>query len=225
MANLKRWNGSKWVESGVGSFFKKWDGSKWVNSVVKRWNGSSWQTISQQQYTKDFPVTWTRAYGGGNNYKGDNIFGSKTQMFQGRYSDPDTQWEGDWGIQKTMAGFDDAALRKELQGAKIHKVQLYVYNLHWWYWAGGRLSLGAHNVSEPPYWFSETRYNMASETWYQRGGDRWVDLPIIFAEDLRDGKARGFTLHRSTTDPYYYGYFAGAGQGSKSPKLRITYTK
>ena len=225
MANLKRWDGSKWADSGIGRFVKKWDGSKWINAIVRRWNGSSWQIISQQQYTKDFAITWSRAYGGDNNYKGDNIVGSRNELFQGRYAAPDTQIHGDWGIQKSMVGFDDKKIREELQGAVIHKVQVYIENWHWWYSAGGRLSLGVHNQSNPPSRFSETRYAITTSTWSRRGGGRWPDLPIFFAEDLRDGKGRGFTLHRSTTDPYYYGRFYGAGHGSKSPKLRITYTR
>ncbi|UDM72721.1 hypothetical protein [Vagococcus fluvialis] len=224
MANLQRWDGKRWVNSGVGNFIKRWDGSKWVNALVRRWNGKSWETISQQTYTKDFPVTWTRSYGGEGQYKGDWLQ-SNNRLYQGRYGNPDIQWEGDWGIQKSMAGFNMANLMKELEGAKIEKVELYIHNMHWWYSAGGRLSVGAHNTTNPPAKFSESRYNMAWADWRQRGGDRWVTLPKFFAEDLRDGKAKGFTLHRATQDLFYYGYFYGAGHGSKSPKLRITYTK
>ncbi|MBO1087230.1 hypothetical protein [Enterococcus mundtii] len=225
MSQLKRWNGSRWVDSGIGNFIKKWDGKKWINAIVRRWDGKNWAVISQQQFTKDFNVTWTRSYGGNNKYKGDNIVGSRNRLYQGRYSDPDIQWNGDWGIQKSMAGFDDASIRRELEGATIDRVQLYIENWWWWYWAGGQLWLGAHNQSNPPSTFSETRYSMAWASWSQRGGGRWIEIPRIFAEDLRDGKARGFTVHRATTDPYYYGYFYGAGHGGKSPKLRITYTK
>lgn len=166
----------------------------------------------------------TRSYGGEGQYKGDWLQ-SNNRLYQGRYGNPDIQWEGDWGIQKSMAGFNMANLMKELEGAKIEKVELYIHNMHWWYSAGGRLSVGAHNTTNPPAKFSESRYNMAWADWRQRGGDRWVTLPKFFAEDLRDGKAKGFTLHRATQDLFYYGYFYGAGHGSKSPKLRITYTK
>lgn len=224
MSKLHRWNGKKWVEHGIGSFFKRWDGKRWVHAKVRRWNGKSWEVVSQQTYTKDFHVTWTRSYGGGGQYKGDRLE-SHRRLYQGRYGNPDVQWEGDWGIQKSMAGFDVKSLQNELEGAKIESVQLYIQNMHWWYYAGGRLSLGAHNVTNAPSRFSESRYNMAWADWKQRGGGRWVTLPKIFAEDLRDGKAKGFTLHRATQDLFYYGYFYGAGHGSKSPKLRITYTK
>ena len=225
MGYLKRWNGSQWVESGAGSYFKKWNGSSWVNATVKRWSGSFWETISQQQYTSEYVVTWSRAYGGNNNYKGDNIKGSRNELFQGRYGEPDTYVQGDWGIQKSMAGFDDAKIRSDLSGASIQKIELYIENWHWWYFAGGRMSLGIHNQSNPPSTFSETRYSIVTSDWSQRGGGKWITLPNYVAEELRDGKARGFTLHRATTDLYYYGRFYGAGRGSSTPKLRITYTK
>lgn len=225
MGFIKRFNGTDFVDINVGNFFKRFNGTDFVDAVVRRFNGTDWVVISQKQYVKDFTVTWTRSYGGSGNYKGDSILGSRNRLYQGRYSNPDIQWNGDWGIQKSMAGFDDAAIRSELSGAKIDRVQLYIENWHWWYWAGGRINLGSHNQSNPPGKFSETRYGIAWANWSQRGGGKWVELPRSFGEELRDGKAKGFTLHKNSTDPYYYGYFYGAGQGGRTPKLRITYTK
>ena len=222
LAEVKYWNGSQWARLGNDKL-KRWDGSKWTTLSVKRWDGSQWQQINNQRYTTVYEATWNRSYWGDNTRNLTGI--NRMRICQGRYDAPDTYWHGDMGIEKAMIGFDHNKIRNDLDGAKIEKIELYIENLHFWYWAGGIGFFGVHNNASEPAGFSETRYGVASARWYQRGGAKWITLPNYVAEDFKNGQAKGITLHKNSTDPLYYGYWAGVADGSKRPKLRITYVK
>lgn len=220
MGRIKRWNGSSFVDVNP----KKWNGTSWVKANVRRWNGSTWELISEQQYTSTYSATWTRSYYG-NDTLNPSFRGVK--LCQGRYGNPDIRWEGDMGIQKSSAGFDSSKIRSDLNGASIEKVEVYLHNEHWWYNAGGgRLNIGVHNTNSPTStWGGETRHGVASEIWTNEGTGKWITLPNYVGTDLRDNKAKGITLYKPTTDLRYYGYFFGENEGSKTPKIRITYKK
>lgn len=221
MGSVKRWNGSRWVDASV----KRWNGSRWVDATVKRWNGKSWgDTISKKRYTKTWTAVWTRSYGhGGSVLKPDNL-GGKNRMYQGRYGAPDS-WNYDWGIQKSMAGFDWRNMEKELKGAKIEKVEIYLHNQHFWFFAGGRVSIGYHNNDKPPARFQEVKYGVKNVAFQGRGQAKWIEMPLEFGRKFQTGGTGGFTLHRNTSELSYYGYFYGKGSGNKEPKIRITYVK
>lgn len=220
MANIFRWNGKSWAEF---LDIMRWNGKAWERSEVFRYNGKNFEKITQQRFTKTFECTWSQGYGGSGSKK-PAWLGSEDVCHQGRYGDPYTA-EYDWGIQKSMIGFDDAQIRKELSGAKIEKVEIYLRNKHFWYFAGGYSVIGYHNASSRPNTFQYTQSQIRKDYYNGRGSAKWIEMPDSFGELLRDNKAKGFVLYAPTTILDYYGYFYGAGGGSSRPKIRITYVK
>lgn len=218
MGMIKRWNGGSWQDYRP----KRWNGSSWVDAVVRRWNGSSWQTISSQQFTKTWEATWTRSFGGDNQYKGSQWGGER--LYQGRYGAPDSN-QYDWGIQKSMCGFNYTDIQNNLRGARIDKVEIYLRNQHFWYYAGGAAYIGTHNATGAPWTFNQNRYGLVYQNFQGRGQGRWITMPINFGEALRDGREKGFTLYRNSHELSYYGYWYGADSGGNKPKIRVTYTK
>lgn len=214
---IKRWNGKSWVDHRV----RRWNGKAWVNAVVKRWNGKAWVVISEERKVKTWECTWTHSFGGANSIK-PNYLGGKSLMYQGRYGAPDSN-NYDWGRQKSMAGFDWRNIQAELAGARIEKVEIYLHNQHFWYFAGGRAFIGQHNSATAPNTFSQSKYGIANIAFSGRGQAQWITLPNSFAEDLKAGRAKGFTLYRNSDELSYYGYWYGKGSGWRQPKIRITY--
>ena len=41
MPDIKKWNGSAWVDAEN----KRWDGSNWVDAYTYKWDGSNWIQI------------------------------------------------------------------------------------------------------------------------------------------------------------------------------------
>lgn len=221
MAKIRRWDGKKWVDGN--RFVKRWDGKKWVNAVVKMWDGKKWAIISEERRQTTWEATWTRSYGGASTQK-PAWLGGLSLMHQGRYGAPDSL-QYDWGIQKSMAGFNWQSIQAELKDSRIEKVELYLHNQHFWYYAGGRAHIGYHNASSPPSRFSKTAYGVRDIYYPGRGNAKWIEMPKDFGEQLKKGKAKGFTLFRNSTELSYYGYWYGAGSGWRTPKIRITYYK
>lgn len=222
--NLHRWNGSSWVDSGVGQNVKRWNGSSWQNvgGGIKRWDGSKWVSIGEQTYTKEWGATWHKSYAGNNQirtrpYKAEMII-------QGRYGAPDTSTFGDLGIQKGMVGFNAADIRNNLSGARIQKVELFLRSAHWWYYAGGIASIGYHNSASTPGTFQCTKQSVKEVKYTTRDQGQWITLPNEFGELLRDNKAKGLVLYKNSTVLSYYGYFYGVGT-SQAPRIKITYVK
>lgn len=214
MANFKKWTGSKWVDINP----KKWNGSKWVDVNVYKWTGSKWVNLTTQEYTKTWNATWSQTYQG-SNYKRNDWKGQQ-RMYQGRY-----KFDPDYGIMRSMCGFNDSDIISTLSGAKIKDVKIYLRNQHWYYKnGGGTVVLGYHNKTYEHNVYSEEKYDAKRQRFYSRGQARWIDMPNSFGTGLRDGKYRGFTIraHVLSNNISYYGYFYGAGSSSR-PKIKITY--
>lgn len=220
MAGIYRSDGKKWHETT--DVFRS-DGKRWIKAEVMRSNGKGFSKISEQRYVKTFECTWSQSYGGSGTQK-PNWLGGNTICHQGRYGAPYTA-EYDWGIQKSMIGFDHAAIRKELAGARIEKVEVYLRNEHFWYFAGGYSVLGYHNSASRPNTFQYTKNQVRKDYYKGRGEAKWLVMPNDLGNLLRDNKAKGLILYAPTTILDYYGYFYGAGGGSSRPKIRITYVK
>lgn len=220
MAGIMRYDGSKWVENNT---INRYNATKkaWEKAEVYRYNGSSWVKISEERKVKTFECTWSQSYSGRGEQK-PLFLDSRGVAHQGRYGAPYTQ-DWDWGIQKSMIGFDDASIRRELSGAKIEKVEIYLRNKHFWYYGGGYAMIGYHNISTRPAKFSSSKNSVLKEYYTGRGAGKWLEMPLEFGTLLRDNKAKGFTLYAPTEILDYYGYFYGASGGTSKPKIRITY--
>lgn len=220
MTGIFRSNGKKWIES---TDVYRSDGKKWLKAEFFRSNGKKFDKISEQRHVKTFECTWSQSYGGSGVQK-PTWLDSRNVCHQGRYGAPYTD-EYDWGIQKSMIGFDHAAIRKELAGARIEKVEVYLRNKHFWYFGGGYAVLGYHNSPSRPDRFQYVVNQIKKEYYTGRGAAKWLEMPTKLGNQLRDGTTKGLILYAPTTILDYYGYFYGAGGGSSKPKIRITYVK
>jgi len=219
MSKIFKWDGNKWIKPDIF----RWNGSKWAKADVFRWGSKGFEKITEQRHQKTFDCTWSQSYGGNGQQK-PQWLGSRDVMHQGRYGEPYTA-DWDWGIQKSMMGFDDTSIRKELEGAEIEKVELYLRNKHFWYYAGGYATIGYHNSSGRPSTFQSIKNQVHRLYFNGRGAAKWIDLGVNFGKDLRDNKVKGLVLYAPTTILDHYGYFYGQGGGAYKPKLRITYKK
>ena len=132
------------------------------------------------------------------------------------------------GAQKSLIGFDSAAITADLNGAVIEKVEAFLYFEHWHYGSGGTAGIGTHsNASTPTNWAGSTGI-LKSETNWPRGAGRWVTLPSSEHARFKSGAARGLSLQAPDTGLTYYGIAEGTSPGaseSTKPKIRITYKK
>jgi hypothetical protein len=207
---VKRYNGSSWVDINP----KRWNGSSWVDVEVYKYDGSKWVNISSQQYTTTWEATWTQTYRESGTKRTDY---RSEKLCQGEYvSEP-------WGIMRSLCGFGD--IESALQGAKINKVELYLHNEHWYYNSGGTAVIGYHNHATVPNTFSHSKYGAKYQNFSSRGQALWITMPNELGEGIRDGIYKGISIFANTSNLNYYGIFYGANDGSRKPKLKITYTK
>ncbi|MEV6678571.1 hypothetical protein AB0N09_17180 [Streptomyces erythrochromogenes] len=159
-----------------------------------------------QRYEKTYSAAWSGTYtnrGSYSSYHGN-------QMLQGYYSSTN-------GLTASLVGFP-ASLTSDLSGAKIEKVQLFVYFEHWYYAAGGTAVIKAHSHSSRPGSFSSDGQSMNVS--FRRNEGRWIDITSVFDET----KWKGIALDPNNTDSAYYGRAHGVGQ-QYPPQLKVTYVK
>lgn len=219
MSRIKVYDGHKWIDKPEA--FKVKTAKGFTKATVRRFDGHKWEVISSTRKVKTWEATWTQSYWGWNEAKPANRGGNR--LYQGRYGAPDTQWRGDVGIQKGMAGFNDGDMRNSLKGSKIEKVEVYLHSNWWWYWAGGESVIGLHNSSGWQSKFHSVKNDVKRQRYGKREEGHWVTVPNWVGEWLRDGKARGITTFINSSNVWFYGYFYGTQGGSKRPKIRITY--
>ncbi|MGZ4745612.1 MAG: hypothetical protein ACXVYY_00880 [Oryzihumus sp.] len=168
-------------------------------------------TTSVKTYVSTITANWTQSFRGNGSLRTDT-----TDAVQGYYSAN--------GDQRALIGFP--SVTSMLSGAKVNKVEVYLYANNWWYNSGGTAIIGTHaNASPPGYFVNATPDRVQSASWPKPGG-RWVTLPSSAWDQFRTGAARGICVGPSGgTNLTYYGRFNGAGASSYKPLLRITYTK
>lgn len=241
---IKRWNGSKWETISEQTYTKTWKASwtssyygssnskvtsrvaKWGETVshYALWHGSTWNQIVSWNGLKSPHVIYA-----GRKYivkkeKFPNRRNASGWMYQGRPSVAD-KFSNDLGRQRSMIGFSHSDIRKNLSGAKIEKVELYLRSKHFHNSSGGEAVIGYHNSSaSKPTSFSESKNGVKVQKFSKRNQGIWITLPKSVGESLRDNKAKGITLYANTNSLKRYGYFYGKGNGSE-PQLRITYKK
>lgn len=222
---LKLFDGNNWVDRHAN--VKIFDGHNWQYSKakVRLWDGRNWVLVSEERHETTWNATWSRGYWSdihGNSAKQPGSLVSYRRPVQGNYSPFHDSW--DWGDEGGMIGFDDGNIRSQLSGARIESVWVYLYSLHWYYYSGGEARIGTHNSSNQPNNFYESN-SIVAKKFMKAGNGYWVQLPNWVGDNFRDGKLRGITVKAHSRDGYYYGYFAGAGEGGRTPKLKIAYWK
>ncbi|MFC9088986.1 RHS repeat domain-containing protein [Nocardiopsis dassonvillei] len=180
-----------------------------------RWVGAQYTTPPPQTVTRTYPATWTASWYGYGKRSGSRAYQGDTQLGDGT------------GTQYSKIGFNDSAIRADLAGATIDRVEARLTNEHAWFNSGLTARIGTHNNSSEPSGSASVdgTFSRSSHAW-TKGQAKYVTLSDAIGAELRDGTARGLTLGRPTTGSRNdYGYFRGydAG-GAHRPLLRITYT-
>lgn len=143
-------------------------------------------------------VTWNAG-----SYGGDINDGHVIQGTYGRYGNRTGGW------------IAHSKMMDTLRGAKIHKIEVYLRNAHWYYGKGGTAVIRPNNGSYK--WSFEAK--MLSGGW-PRGASRWVTLPGDWGQHFASGLYRGISLYTTNPSGEYYGRFWGDGM-----KFRVTFTK
>jgi hypothetical protein len=176
-------------------------------------DGSGGAAPPVSNYTTDFFATWYQTY------KETGAQKTDTTANQGYYSSSD-------GNQRSLVGFDYAAIQAALSGATITSIKLTAYAEHWYLNAGGTAVIGTHSYTSKPSTWADGSVNQNRQTssGWPKPGSRTVTLAAAFGTDFQSGAARGIAfgpgINETTT---YYGKFTGSG--ASRPKLTITYTK
>lgn len=165
----------------------------------------------QASYEDMFPATWTASY-----------YGDPQGLAQ-RSTTP--LWYGTApgvGQQRSMLGFDTAAIVAALAGARVSGVELYWANLDA-ATASVTIHLGAHTSALPPATLQRTRTDVAL---FETGATEqdWHSIDPWVGEALRDGVISGLTVDQPDSH-LLSGYAAGVGSGYAVPTLRIAYVK
>lgn len=94
---------------------------------------------------------------------------------------------------RVMIGFAAAAIRADLAGRVVRKVELSLENSTA---AAERVELrfGAHGRDELPSEYSAVRFDMFRDSWPASGGGSWRALPPWFGRALASGEACGLTV-------------------------------
>lgn len=124
------------------------------------------------------------------------------------------------GMRRIMFGFNDSAIRSDLSGATIRKVELSMRNTDSWYHSGISIRWGAHNRSAAPSGFSAVRAGIYTGSWPEAGyGATWRNVTTWIGKALRDNDIKGLTVVQPTAGATHYGELDWS-----SLRLRITYT-
>lgn len=193
---------------------KKMTSNGWVDADVYKFDGDEWVKITSEEYSKTWSATWSQTYRESGSKRTDY---RSEKICQGKYvSEP-------WGIMKSLVGFPE--MNEDLRGSKIKTVKIYLKNEHWYYNSGGKVVIGYHDHASKPSTFSHDKYGVETESYSSRGQGKWITMPRAFGEGLRDGNLEGFSVYARSSNLNYYGVFYGANDGSKKPKIKITFEK
>jgi len=204
------------LNSGQMAVYPYTTTSTWVSLDGLIYDAHYGSTSGAGTFTKSWTATWSNSYGENHAPRGGNL------CYQGY-----AQGLDGWGNQRSLFGFDSAAIRAEIEGATMVKIVLSMYFPHWWNSAGGTAIIGTHNFTSMPSTWDKSRVNYQrwnSSNW-PRHAWRNVTLPTAVAGEFANGTTCGFGLgpaYHNTTE--YYGYAYGAYDAAK-PYITITYTK
>lgn len=229
MAGIRLFDGSKWVTVG-GDKSRVWDGYKWVSGKSRLWDGYHWQLITGQRKVAVFDAVnsggyWSEKHGNlsHNHY---NSLWKPNYPVQGSYDPYHDRWESGNYSEGGMIYFNDGAIRNELQGAKIEKVEVYLFAVWSGFNNGGQAVIGCHNFRGN--WsdkFQEINHGVAKARFYKRNQGQWITLPNWVGDNFRDNKLAGITTKGDGGQLWQYLVYAGSNYGWQKPKLRFTYTK
>lgn len=209
--DIKTLRNGQWVDAEL---YTRRNG-QWVRAEAYTRRNGQWANVTSQTYTDTFWASWTQTYRQTGSRRTDY---RADKLVQGYYGEAEP-----WGLQRSLCGFGD--IKSKLAGARIKKVELYLYAEHWWYYAGGTAVIGYHNHSNEPDYFGHSVYGAKYQRFTSRGQGMWIDMPIALGEGIRDGYYKGISIFADSYSRDYYGVFSGAWDGGNAPRLKITYEK
>lgn len=127
-------------------------------------------------------------------------------------------WSATHGERKVMIGFDDAAIRTELVGAKIIRVEVFLANVHAYRNSGVDIHLGGHSNSGRPGSYSGIVARSVSRRHFGKSEAGWVTVSDWFGPRFRDGVVRGLIIDQPSRSRALYG-----AVNANRTKVRFTY--
>lgn len=168
--------------------------------------------------TGKWTATWSQSYRQSGSARTD---GGVTRLYYGSSGDSFN------GMNRSLVGFDTAAIAAALAGSTIRAVRVALTNDHAYWNAGAWIHFGIHNFStEPASWAGGgIPSSMAQKYLFKRDQHREVALPLSFASAIRDGWGYGVALESPSTSRDFYGFAYGVGSGITPPVLTVEYDK
>ncbi len=162
-----------------------------------------------------WPAIWTQSYRQAGSQRTD---AGATRLYYGSSGDSFN------GQNRSLIGFDYAAIATALAGSTVNSVSLTMTNLHTYWNAGSDVWFGVHNFnSKPANWTGGLPRQVKQR--FVQAQTRTVGMPLNFATAIRDGSGKGISIEAPNSSRDFYGYAAGVGSGSPVPVLTINYSK
>lgn len=168
---------------------------------------------AKKTYVSTWAATWTQAYKENGSQRTDtnHLYYGYADSFNGR--------------QKSLIGFNWSAIKTQLTGASISKVEIYFHQIHaWWNW-GAYVRFGIHNNNGQPGTYGGVVRNNVSQVTYGKPQAKWATIATEVGVRFRDGTGRGILIDQLSSDRAFYGAAAGLSDSGSPPYLRFTYVK
>jgi len=161
-------------------------------------------------------ATWTQSYD-----SDGQVLGFDVRFGRPPLDGPDTAKE-----KRAMVGFDDAALRAVLSGARITRVELWLSMQDTYNRDGVTAHVGTHAYASKPAEYGYRERGISSGH-YGRTESRWRTIDTRIGRELAADVVRGIVLDQPSNSLRLYGRAKGIGSdgGGQPPRLRVTYVK
>lgn len=114
------------------------------------------------------------------------------------------------GRQASLIFFNSPDIRAALAGSTIEAVSIYIKNSSFFAASGGTARIMNHN-QDGPGGTSIASMSHVMDVNMGRGEGRWIEMPVAFANMLKDGSSRGFGFASlGSSAGQYYGQFEAA---------------
>ena len=125
MGKVKIWNSraNDWWD--VAHNTRIWDGHNWQKAKIRGWDGHRWVMLSEERHVDTWEATWSHGYWSWGSAKPATSLQPNNYLQSGAYTPFHDFY--DVGAGHGMMGFNDGDIRNKLAGARIEKVELYVY--------------------------------------------------------------------------------------------------
>lgn len=155
-----------------------------------------------KRYKKTYSSTSFHTYDANTNQTSD------PDVVQGLYS-------GGPSRLRRRGGWKFPSFTNDLSGAKVEKVEMYIYMNHSYYTAGATVNVATHDGN-----ISNSLKSFRQVTGWKRNTGRWITLPSNLYNGFKNGSYKGVGVISTNSYAEQYARFNGSGA-----KIRITYVK